>query len=265
MNYYCRFPGDYASDTHTLTAREDGMYGRLLDYQYSTEKPIRDIRHANQICRSGQCSNELRSDQRAVKFILETYFVLEGDGYWNKRVKKEIARAESKRQNARAAANSRHERDKNATKTRQEHDINATQTRHENTHNSRIFNETSLQSHSERIAIPHSTLHTPQKEESKEGAPAPPSLAFAGHHFSVTVKQDALLGEGFPWIDRAGEYRKADSWMEANPERRPRKANRFLHNWFSRITQSKGKFDGKDINSAVETTMRGYAKNSGIN
>jgi hypothetical protein len=75
--------------------------------------------------------------------------------------------------------------------------------------------------------------------EKEESAPAAPSLSFAGQHFTVTQKQDALLGEAFPWIDRPGEYRKADSWLEANPERQPRKANRFLHNWFSRITQSK--------------------------
>lgn len=84
-----------------------------------------------------------------------------------------------------------------------------------------------------------------QRKEKKEGAPAPPSLSFSGQHFSVTEKQDALLGEAFPWIDRAAEYRKADSWLEANPERRPKKATRFLHNWFSRISQPKEAPNGK--------------------
>jgi hypothetical protein len=78
------------------------------------------------------------------------------------------------------------------------------------------------------------------KRETKEVAPGLPSLSFSGQHFTVTQKQDSLLGEAFPWIDRPAEYRKADSWLEANPDRRPRKANRFLHNWFSRITQPKG-------------------------
>ena len=78
------------------------------------------------------------------------------------------------------------------------------------------------------------------RRETKEGAPAAPSLSFSGQHFTVSQKQDTLLGEAFPWIDRPAEYRKADSWLEANPDRRPQKANRFLHNWFSRITQPKG-------------------------
>jgi len=77
--------------------------------------------------------------------------------------------------------------------------------------------------------------------EKKKEAPAAPSLSFSGQHFSVTTKQDAVLGEAFPWVDRQAEYRKADSWLEANPERRPKKANRFLHNWFSRISQPKEK------------------------
>ena len=73
------------------------------------------------------------------------------------------------------------------------------------------------------------------------GAPAEPSLScFTGQHLDVTQRQDALLGEAFPWIDRQSEYRKIDSWLEANPERRPKKASRFLHNWFQRCTPQKG-------------------------
>ena len=96
-----------------------------------------------------------------------------------------------------------------------------------------------------------------RRQEKKKEAPAAPSLSFSGQHLSVTTKQDAILGEAFPWIDRPAEYRKADSWLEANPERRPKKANRFLHNWFTRITQPKGNANGKDINAAVATTLEG--------
>jgi hypothetical protein len=98
----------------------------------------------------------------------------------------------------------------------------------------------------------------------KKEAQALPSLSFSCEWFSVTEKQDAALGEAFPWIDRTAEYRKVRSWLEANPERRPKKAARFLHNWFSRTTQPKGKANGKDINSAVEATMRGFAANAGL-
>jgi hypothetical protein len=79
----------------------------------------------------------------------------------------------------------------------------------------------------------------------KEGAPEDgasaqainrPSLsAFTGTHLTVTEKQDRLLGEAFPWTDRQAEYRRIDSWLEANPSRRPKKASRFLHNWFGKV------------------------------
>jgi hypothetical protein len=68
-----------------------------------------------------------------------------------------------------------------------------------------------------------------------QAAPRPSPSAFVCSHLVVSQKQDRLLGAAFPWIDREAEYRKADAWLDANPERRPRRTSRFLHNWFSRI------------------------------
>jgi hypothetical protein len=96
--------------------------------------------------------------------------------------------------------------------------------------------------------------HREKREEKiekrrQEEAPAPPSPSlppvFTGQHFSVSQKQDALFGNAFPWVERGAEYRKADSWLEANPGKRPPKASRFLHNWFQRITEPKGKIHEK--------------------
>jgi hypothetical protein len=66
--------------------------------------------------------------------------------------------------------------------------------------------------------------------------PRPSPFAFSGLHFTVSNKQDRCLFDAFPWGDRQAEYRKADSWLEANPARRPKKnSSRFLHNWFAKI------------------------------
>ncbi len=75
------------------------------------------------------------------------------------------------------------------------------------------------------------------RKEEKEAAQAqaPSRFIFEGAHLKVTQQQDRLLGEAFPWANRLGEYKKADSWLEANPTKRPRSPGRFLHNWFSRI------------------------------
>ena len=70
------------------------------------------------------------------------------------------------------------------------------------------------------------------------GAPArkqPSHLAFAGVHLFVSESQNRLLASAFPWVNSMQEYAKADSWLEANPGRRPKKFSRFVHNWFSKI------------------------------
>jgi hypothetical protein len=61
------------------------------------------------------------------------------------------------------------------------------------------------------------------------------SLAFAGQHLSVTEQQDGLAAEAFPWVDLQVEYRKMDSWLEANPNKRPKAPAKFIHNWLARI------------------------------
>jgi hypothetical protein len=82
--------------------------------------------------------------------------------------------------------------------------------------------------------------------EPKTGAQAPnrpsPPLAFCGAHLRLTEKQDRLLGEAFPWVDRPSEYRKMDSWLEAHPERRIKKFSAFAHNWCARNSPKGGSY-----------------------
>ena len=77
------------------------------------------------------------------------------------------------------------------------------------------------------------TVIEPPKGAQATNRPSP-SLAFSGVHLQITEAQDKLLGEAFPWVDRPAEYRLMDSWLEANPEKRPKKHSRFVHNWFSK-------------------------------
>jgi hypothetical protein len=60
-------------------------------------------------------------------------------------------------------------------------------------------------------------------------------FAYQGARLAITARQDLLLGAAFPWVERQAEYRKMNSWLEANPLRRPKNASRFAHNWFSKI------------------------------
>lgn len=216
LNYYRRFPGDYASDTKTLSVREHGAYTLLLDYQYSTEKGIRDIREANWICRS-----ETRSDQRAVKSIFEKHFPLQTDGHWNKRVREEIAYASNKRKRASESATLRHERDRNATETRHERDTSASTSRRQNASNPNEFNDSSVRTHSERTAIPDSRLQTIEKTNSKDIDRA---RAWPDALVLLPVMRDDAVANGVPNPEKEFEAWRADclahgrkyvNWMAA--------------------------------------------------
>jgi len=59
-------------------------------------------------------------------------------------------------------------------------------------------------------------------------------MRFHGEHLLIDDLQDVLLANWFPEVDRYSQYREIDSWLTANPRRRPKNMQRFLHNWFAR-------------------------------
>jgi|HubBroStandDraft_6_1064221.scaffolds.fasta_scaffold296131_1 hypothetical protein len=89
--------------------------------------------------------------------------------------------------------------------------------------------------------------------------PQPSPSVFAGTHLVISKKQDHLLAEAFPWVDREAEYRKADAWLEASPERRPRKTARFVQNWFSRISTTTKDQGGKGRAERLDERNRATA------
>lgn len=101
MNYYKRHLGDYAKDTRHLSLAEHGAYCLLLDYYYSTERPIPDDR-----CE--RIANAYTDDERkAVRNVLEAFFTLTDEGWRNARADSEIAEFHSKSLKAKEAANAR--------------------------------------------------------------------------------------------------------------------------------------------------------------
>lgn len=90
------------------------------------------------------------------------------------------------------------------------------------------------------------------EEEEKPAQASPSRFAFDNALLQVTQKQDAVLGEAFPWVNRQHEYRYITSWLEANPDRRPKNSTRFLHNWFAKIEKPKQ----EKANAADERTRR---------
>jgi uncharacterized protein YdaU (DUF1376 family) len=87
VNYYKHHIGDYAAATAHLSLLEDAVYSRLLRIYYATEKPIPpDARAVYRLVRAAS-----RSEREAVDVVLVEFFVLEDDGYHQKRADEEIA------------------------------------------------------------------------------------------------------------------------------------------------------------------------------
>lgn len=83
MNFYKRYPGDYARDTGHLSLAEHGAYGLLLDRYYSTGSLPEMKRDLYNLCRANT-----RAERDAVDKVMAEFF----DGGKNHRADEEIAK-----------------------------------------------------------------------------------------------------------------------------------------------------------------------------
>lgn len=93
MNYYERYCGDYARDTAHLVLAEHGAYTLMLDFYYSTERPLQpDHASLYRLCRAIS-----KPEQAVVRKIAEEFFPIGGDGLrHNDRADDEIAKAQKR-------------------------------------------------------------------------------------------------------------------------------------------------------------------------
>lgn len=96
MNYYQFHIADWALHTSHLSLEEEGVYRRLLDHYYDTESPI--PKETQPVIRRLR----LRGYEEIVELILEEFFILEDDGWHNRRADKEIEAYQQKAEQARA-------------------------------------------------------------------------------------------------------------------------------------------------------------------
>jgi uncharacterized protein YdaU (DUF1376 family) len=97
MHYYKFNIKDWTRDTAHLSVEEEGVYRRLLDYYYETEKPIPE--ETQSVIRRLR----LVGHEQALAVILSEFFTLESDGYHQYNCDKLIAayhaKAEANRTN----------------------------------------------------------------------------------------------------------------------------------------------------------------------
>ena len=90
MHYYKFNIKDWTRDTAHLSVEEEGVYRRLLDHYYESEKPI------PQETKSVIRRLRLAGHEESVGVILGEFFTLESDGYHHHRCDEEIAKYHAK-------------------------------------------------------------------------------------------------------------------------------------------------------------------------
>lgn len=101
MHYYQFNIGDYHSHTSHLDALEDLAYRRMIDQIYLSETPLpNDIEKIARLIR-------MRSHTESIATVLEEFFKLGDDGYYQNRIAKEIARFHEKSDSAKRSAEAR--------------------------------------------------------------------------------------------------------------------------------------------------------------
>ena len=98
MNSYPRHIGDWMKATAHLTEIEECIYGRCIDQYYIREKPLpTDVA---QVCRLVRAISP--AAKKAVMIVLDEFFVLQDDGWHQKRCDEEVEKCHSKQADSEA-------------------------------------------------------------------------------------------------------------------------------------------------------------------
>jgi uncharacterized protein YdaU (DUF1376 family) len=98
LNYYRRFPGDYARDTQDLSLAQHGALALLLDFIYGNERALpREPDAHYRICRAFS-----PQEKKAVQFVIARYFEEGPEGLINPRAVDELADARKRVQASQA-------------------------------------------------------------------------------------------------------------------------------------------------------------------
>lgn len=117
MNYYPHHIGDFNSATRHLTRVERSLYRDLIELYYDTEQPL-PADDFDRLARRVIAIND--EEKEALQFVLDEFFVLDGDLYRHARCDEEIAKyqaqLDAKSRAGKASAKSRQAK-KRALKT----------------------------------------------------------------------------------------------------------------------------------------------------
>lgn len=173
MNFYKHHIGDFDQATRHLSFIEDAAYCRMIRKYYAEEKvlPV-DVKKIERLIGA-----RTKEEREAVAAVLEEFFVLEADGWHNKRCDEELSKA-----NAQADANRKIALAREAKKReRVEHEQSTNRGPEESTNRGNEQHESwSASKHDslpsrEPSQTPDSRLQTPDLKAAHRGLDTPPS------------------------------------------------------------------------------------------
>ena len=221
MNYYPHHIGDYARDTAHLSALEDGIYRRMLDLYYATEKPLTNDRA--QLCRLLRIKGR---ECKTVDALLREFFDPSDDGWKHGRCDAEIAKAQDKRIKASASAELRWQSGRNAKASRKK---------------MRTHSEGNAPNNQEPIANNQETTKPLASRDESRSAANGSCVAYIplndGTEFGITEGFCKELDRLYPAVDALQTLNEIRAWNLANPTRRKTKSGvmRHVNSWFSRL------------------------------
>lgn len=213
--YLPLFTGDYQRDTLHLSMLEHGAYLKLLMYCWDQQGPAPDDDRKL----AGICNARSKEEVTAVRAILEEFFVLMDDGWYNKRLVQELdkARATSEMAHARGRMSAEARRQKYGT-----------------AQPGKPFESLSKASQKASESLPNPPSPSPSLKEKTTPSVSREKIAFDGSRFEHVSAYLPAWREAYPAVDVEIEINKAAAWLITNPRNKKSNYERFLNGWLSR-------------------------------
>jgi uncharacterized protein YdaU (DUF1376 family) len=259
MHKYWRHIGDYAKDTRHLSILEHGAYTLMLDWCYASEKPLPvDEKVLFRLCGAFE-----KAEQKAVMAVRDEFFVLESQGWTQKRVMEEIGEYQDKKSKASKAADMRWQCERNADAL-QTHSVRNANADANGMPRARVPATSNQQPSTSFLLAPDGAEPPPSAEASaidlasdpqkkKKGGAADEGLAWAAETgwrgFTDTLMSE--LAEAYPACDIRRQMLAMEQWLKAN-KAKAKKSNwrKFVTNWLAKEQDRGGDLRGRTPSQA---------------
>lgn len=242
LQWYARYPGDYLRDTAHLTMLEHGAYTLLMDYYYSTAKPLpaNAVTNAPTLALTSNprlyriCRAVTPQEQEAVDMVIDDFFTLQGENYHHARIDTEIEKREDisdKRRKAREARENKAPK-KKATIAGASVGANAGTIEDTTTTTTTLTKKKKTKISLNELSVEHIAEWLSKKRVSG-------IYTHIDEHRLLEMFKDYCASTGKTYRDYVAGYRNAFEWNNAPKKGTKNENNRHSNNKFNKSDQAK--------------------------